>query len=152
MSRVQLALNVSDLDAAIDFYSRLFAATPAKVRPGYANFAVDDPPLKLVLVENPVSRAHGIGGALNHLGVEVEHTGLVVQARRLSADGLVTTDEHGTTCCHAVQDKVWVDDPDGTSWEIYAILSDAPAEGGSYVTGISRQIRSGVAPSATACC
>ena len=72
MSRVQLALNVSDLDAAVDFYSKLFGSPPAKVRPGYANFAIADPPLKLVLIEHADARGSGVAGALNHLGVEVE--------------------------------------------------------------------------------
>jgi len=129
VSRVQLALNVSDLDAAIDFYSKLFASTPAKVRPGYANFAITNPPLKLVLIELPNGRETGISGALNHLGVEVEGIENVAQATsRLSDEGLDTTEEHETTCCYAVQDKVWVQDPDATPWEVYTVLADAPAE------------------------
>lgn len=123
MSRVQLALNVSDLDAAIDFYSKLFATTPAKVRPGYANFAVDEPPLKLVLIEGA-----GQPGTMNHLGVEVFSTDDVAAAQqRLSGQGLDATAESGT-CCYAVQEKVWVDAPDGEPWEIYTVLADAPAE------------------------
>lgn len=123
MSRVQLALNVSDLDAAVDFYSRLFATAPAKRRPGYANFAVADPPLKLVLFEN-----EGADGRLNHLGVEVESTDEVSAAqRRLTDEGLGTATEDGVTCCYAVQDKVWVDDPDGSPWEIYTVLADSDA-------------------------
>ena len=136
MARVQLALNVSDLDAAVDFYSKLFASPPAKVRPGYANFAVADPPVKLVLVETPDARRSGIAGALNHLGVEVEGTEQVARAtRRLSGGGLATTEEHETTCCYAVQDKVWVQDPDATPWEIYTVLADAPVEAGSCGDG-----------------
>jgi catechol 2,3-dioxygenase-like lactoylglutathione lyase family enzyme len=123
MSRVQLALNVSDLEAAVDFYSRLFGAEPAKRRPGYANFAIDQPPLKLVLMEN---QAAG-GRTLNHLGVEVETTDEVTAAtRRLSGEGLATDVEENVTCCYAVQDKVWVSDPDGARWEVYTVLADAP--------------------------
>jgi catechol 2,3-dioxygenase-like lactoylglutathione lyase family enzyme len=132
MSRLQLALNVSDLEAAIDFYSRLFATTPAKLRPGYANFAIADPPLKLVLIETLDGRRPGIAGALNHLGIETEGADEVAQAStRLSDGGLTTTEEHETTCCYAVQDKVWVEDPDATPWEVYAVLGDAPLEAGS---------------------
>jgi catechol 2,3-dioxygenase-like lactoylglutathione lyase family enzyme len=121
MSRVQLALNVSDLDEAISFYSRLFRASPAKVRPGYANFAVDEPPLKLVLIE-------GVGepGSVNHLGVEVASTEDVAAATStFIGAGLQTEVEERTTCCYAVQDKVWVDGPDGARWEIYTVLADA---------------------------
>ena len=133
MSRVQLALNVSDLDAAVDFYSTLFGVTPAKVRPGYANFAVSDPPLKLVLIETGSARGAGIPGALNHVGIEVGTTEDVSRAAaRLKDDGVVTAaEEHATTCCYAVQDKVWVKDPDEAPWEIYTVLSDAPADAGS---------------------
>ena len=121
MSRLQLALNVSDLDSAIDFYSKLFDTPPAKVRPGYANFAVAQPPLKLVLIENA-----GAPGTLNHLGVEVESPDEVAAAqRRLTEQGLPTTVEDQVSCCYAVQDKVWVDSPDGSPWEIYTVLADA---------------------------
>lgn len=131
MSRLQLALNVSDLDAAVAFYSKLFAASPAKRRPGYANFALSDPPLKLVLVEQAEDRVAGVAGALNHLGVEVETTGDVAAASaRLSSSGLETTDQIGTTCCYALQDKVWVEDPDGAPWELYTVIADAPIESG----------------------
>lgn len=131
MSRVQLALNVSDLDEAIDFYSKLFATAPAKVHPGYANFAIADPPLKLVLIENADARGTGVTGALNHLGVEVKDPGEVAQASgRLSGEGLDTLDQKDTTCCFAVQDKVWVEDPDATPWEVYTVLADAPVETG----------------------
>jgi catechol 2,3-dioxygenase-like lactoylglutathione lyase family enzyme len=129
MGRVQLALNVSDVDEAVAFYSRLFQAEPAKRRPGYANFAIADPPLKLVLLEAADARGSGVAGALNHLGVEVEDTGAVVAATtRLAAAGLATATEQGTTCCYATQDKVWVSDPDGAPWEVYTVLADAPAE------------------------
>ena len=122
MSRVQLALNVNDLESAIDFYTKLFGTAPAKVREGYANFAIAEPPLKLVLIENP-----GQGGSLNHLGVEVEHSDLVAAATtRLRDEGLVTDVEEHTTCCYAVQDKVWVHGPDAEPWEVYTVLADAP--------------------------
>ena len=122
MSRVQLALNVSDLDSAVDFYSKLFNTPPTKIRPGYANFAVAEPPLKLVLFENP-----GATGTLNHLGVEVEDTDAVAAAQqRLAGQGLETTAEDEVTCCYAVQDKVWAQAPDGARWEIYTVLADAP--------------------------
>ncbi len=131
MSRVQLALNVSDLDEAVACYSKLFGAEPAKRRPGYANFAIADPPLKLVLMESEDARGRGVAGALNHLGVEVETTDEVaVASGRLSAEGLETEVQDQTTCCFAVQDKVWVNDPDGAPWEVYTVLADAPAESG----------------------
>jgi len=112
MSRLQLALNVDDLETSIAFYSKLFGAVPAKVRPGYANFAIAEPPLKLVLMEHP-----GRGGSLNHLGVEVEDVDTVDAIQnRLAADGLASVDERGTTCCYAQQDKFWVQDtPNGES-------------------------------------
>jgi predicted enzyme related to lactoylglutathione lyase len=120
MSRVQLALNVSDLDEAIAFYSKLFATQPAKVRPGYANFAVAEPPLKLVLIEGA-----GEPGSLNHLGVEVESTDEVAAAEaRLRDEGMATATEDEVACCYAVQDKVWVDGPDREPWEIYTVLAD----------------------------
>jgi catechol 2,3-dioxygenase-like lactoylglutathione lyase family enzyme len=119
---VQLALNVSDLDVAVDFYSRLFATSPAKRERGYANFAIAEPPLKLVLFERPDAPTR-----LNHLGVEVESADAVSAAtQRLRGEGLETASEDAVTCCYAVQDKVWVDDPDGAPWEVYTVLSDAP--------------------------
>lgn len=136
MSRVQLALNVSDLDQAVDFYSGLFGAQPAKLRPGYANFAITDPPLKLVLIESGDARQPGVVGALNHLGVEVETPDEVsLAAARLTEDGVETTEQRGTTCCYAVQDKVWVEDPDGSPWEIYTVLADTPADSGIHGDG-----------------
>jgi catechol 2,3-dioxygenase-like lactoylglutathione lyase family enzyme len=121
MTRVQLALNVSDVDAAVDFYAKLFDAEPAKRRPGYANFAIAEPPLKLVLIENG-----GRGGSLNHLGVEVESTGEVASAERRLADrGLPVLSQEGVDCCYARQDKVWVRDPDGAPWEVYTVLADS---------------------------
>lgn len=129
MSRIQLALNVSDLDAAVDFYSKLFGAVPAKRRPGYANFAIAEPPLKLVLIENRSERGAGVPGALNHLGIEVESAGEVMAAtERLSASGLDPEVQESTTCCYALQDKAWVSDPDGAPWEVYTVLADAPDE------------------------
>lgn len=131
MSRVQLALNVSDLDAAIGFYSKLFKASPAKVMPGYANFAIAEPPLKLVLIESDGRNNDGITGALNHLGVEVETSAEVTEATRyFTGEGLAATVEEETTCCFAVQDKVWVNDPDGAEWEFYTVLADAPVTSG----------------------
>ncbi|HEX4492443.1 MAG TPA: ArsI/CadI family heavy metal resistance metalloenzyme [Acidimicrobiia bacterium] len=139
MSRVQLALNVSDLDAAVAFYSKLFATEPAKRYPGYANFAIAEPPLKLVLMEGP-----GAPGTLNHLGVEVESTDLVAAAdARLRAQGLECATEEEVSCCYAVQDKVWVDAPDGEPWEIYTVLADAEADDGRCCDG---------APESTARC
>ena len=136
MSRVQLALNVSDIDEAVGFYSKLFGTGPAKRRPGYANFAIADPPLKLVLLEDPAARAAGAGGALNHLGVEVETADEVSAATgRLRDEGLATEVQEETTCCYAVQDKVWVNDPDGAPWEVYTVLADAPEETGSAGDG-----------------
>ena len=120
MSRVQLALNVDELESAIEFYSKLFATEPAKVRPGYANFAIAEPPLKLVLIEN-----EGPGGTLNHLGVEVFSTDEVAAAQtRLAAEGLATATEDNVACCYARQDKVWVSGPSGEPWEIYTVLAD----------------------------
>ncbi|OHV31823.1 MULTISPECIES: ArsI/CadI family heavy metal resistance metalloenzyme [Pseudofrankia] len=125
MARVQLALNVSDVEAAVEFYGKLFGTRPAKRRPGYANFAIDTPPLKLVLIENPDVRGTGVAGALNHLGVEVESTDEVsAAAARLAGVGLTTAVEENTACCYALQDKVWVDDPDGAPWEVYTVLAD----------------------------
>ena len=121
MSRVQLALNVDDLDAAIAFYSKLFGVPPAKVKPGYANFAIAEPPLKLVLLENP-----GQGGSLNHLGVEVTSSEAVhSEISRLTDEGIFTEEEIGTTCCFATQDKVWVTGPGGERWEVYTVLADS---------------------------
>jgi catechol 2,3-dioxygenase-like lactoylglutathione lyase family enzyme len=139
MSRVQLALNVDDLEASIDFYSKLFDTAPAKRREGYANFAIESPPLKLVLVEG-----HGAPGSLNHLGVEVETTEEVGAAtKRLSDEGLATATEDEVSCCFAVQDKVWVDAPDGEPWEIYTVLADVEHAPGELRT---------VAPSEDALC
>ncbi len=121
MSRVQLALNVSDIDEAVAFYSKLFGTKPAKTRPGYANFAIADPPLKLVLIEG-----QGHPATLNHLGVEVE-AGAEVRAAeaRLVGEGLATTGVDDTTCCYAEKTETWVNDPDGAPWEVYVKTGDA---------------------------
>jgi catechol 2,3-dioxygenase-like lactoylglutathione lyase family enzyme len=120
--RIQLAINVDDLDESIGFYSKLFGTEPAKVRPGYANFAIADPPLKLILMEN-----RGQGGSLNHLGVEVADTDAVdTEQRRLAEVGLASIDERDTTCCYARQNKFWVEGtPNGERWEIYTVLQDS---------------------------
>jgi catechol 2,3-dioxygenase-like lactoylglutathione lyase family enzyme len=122
MSRVQLALNVNDIEQAVSFYTKLFGTEPAKRRPGYANFAITQPPLKLVLLENP-----GQGGTLNHLGVEVDSTDAVdAEQARLAEAGLAAVDERDTTCCYARQDKFWVTGtPGGERWEIYTVLADS---------------------------
>ena len=123
MARLQLALNVSDLDAAIDFYGKLFKTGPHKVRPGYANFAIDDPPLKLVLFE-----AEDGGMTLNHLGVEVLSAGEVrAETARLTSEGLPTRTDEAELCCDALQDKVYTSGPDGEEWEIYTILDHNPS-------------------------
>ena len=154
MSRLQLALNVDDLDASVAFYTKLFGTAPAKTKPGYANFAVVEPPLKLVLIENP-----GLGGSINHLGVEVADADTVdAEQTRLAEQGLASIDERGTTCCYAKQDKFWVEGaPNGERWEIYTVLEDSETFGvgdtspvgccGDEATG-ERALR----PSATACC
>src|SRR6266567_7415442 len=123
VSRVQLAINVDDLSESIDLYSRLFGTEPAKLRPGYANFAIAEPPLKLILLENP-----GQGGSLNHLGVEVADTEAVdAEQTRLAEAGLASIDERDTTCCYARQDKFWVTGaPNGERWEIYTVKEDSP--------------------------
>ena len=154
--RVQLALNVNDIGEAITFYSRLFGTEPAKVRPGYANFAIAEPPLKLVLLENP-----GQGGSLNHLGVEVPDTDTVeAEQARLTGAGLAGAEERDTTCCYARQDKFWVQGaPDGESWEIYTVLADSqtfygedhgPAGGGG--AGGHTEEAAAPAGSAAKCC
>lgn len=157
MSRLQLALNVDDLDASVAFYSTLFGTAPAKTKPGYANFAITQPPLKLILIENP-----GKGGSINHLGVEVADTDAVdAEQERLGAAGLASVEEKGTTCCYATQDKFWVEGaPDAERWEIYTVLEDSETFGvgdhsqieqagccGSEAEG-ERELR----PTATACC
>ena len=163
MSRVQLALNVADLEASVAFYSILFGVEPHKRRPGYANFAVSEPPLKLVLIQvGAEARGHGVAGALNHLGVEVADTTEVeAGAQRLRAAGLAAFDEADTTCCYALQDKVWVHDPAGAPWEIYAIKDDNPAAANSPAAMLSSNdsgndgaccVSSAAASAEPACC
>ena len=123
MSRLQLALRVADLEGSIAFYSKLFGVEPAKRRPGYANFAVADPPLKLVLIEG----GPGTPTVLDHLGVEVATDAEVAAAStRLAGEGLATLEENDTSCCYAVQDKVWVHGPGGEPWEVYTVKGEAP--------------------------
>ena len=122
--RLQLALNVRDLNEAVEYYSKLFNAKPHKLREGYANFAIDHPPLKLVLFENPNARER-----LNHLGVEAfDESELEAAAARLEAAGIVSEIQHDQTCCHATQNKVWSSEPQGLRWEWYRITDDNPAE------------------------
>jgi lactoylglutathione lyase len=144
MSRVQLALNVDDIDEAVTFYTKLLGTGPAKRKPGYANFAVAEPPLKLVLLENP-----GKGGSINHLGVEVADSATVhAEIARLTGEGLFTDEEIGTTCCFATQDKVWVTGPGGERWEVYTVLADSDTFGSSPQTLID----AGQAPEGGVCC
>jgi catechol 2,3-dioxygenase-like lactoylglutathione lyase family enzyme len=130
VSRIQLALDVDDVEAATAFYAKLFGVAPAKTRPGYANFAIADPPLKLVLLENP-----GSGGTLNHLGVEVGSVDEVdAEQTRLAAVGLASTEERDSTCCYAKQTKFWVENtPDDVRFEIYTVLADSPTFSGDAV-------------------
>ncbi|MEO6018869.1 MAG: ArsI/CadI family heavy metal resistance metalloenzyme [Knoellia sp.] len=155
-SRVQLALNVSDLEASIAFYSAMFGVEPAKRRPGYANFAIAEPPLKLVLIEtSDETRGTGTVGALNHLGVEVPSGDDVTAARhRFSSAGLAAFDENDTTCCYALQDKVWVHDPAGAPWEVYTVKDENPADArpASASIEILRQREDGVPQTGAACC
>ncbi len=146
MSRVQLALNVPDIDDAVAFYAKLFATEPNKRKPGYANFAIADPPLKLVLFESP-----GAESRLNHLGVEVDSSEQVwAHEDRLKADDLSVVEESGT-CCFARQDKVWVDGPDG-SWEIYTVLEDSDTFGASSEKLAADEACCGATPVAEARC
>ncbi|WP_421121427.1 ArsI/CadI family heavy metal resistance metalloenzyme [Aquihabitans daechungensis] len=157
MSRVQLALNVSNIDEAVAFYSKLFATEVTKRKPGYANFAIAEPPLKLVLIEGEG------GGTLNHLGVEVATAAEVEAAEgRLSADGVATTGVDDTTCCYAQKTETWVNDPDGAPWEWYVKTGDAEQMSSSTrddetasccaPTAISESVALGVAPGASSGC
>lgn len=148
MSRLQLALNVNDVDAAVEFYSTLFDTAPVKRRPGYANFAVANPPLKLVLFENPQK-----SGTLNHLGVERESMAEVeVEADRLEAAGFDLRVEGDVVCCYARQDKHWVTGPDGQSWENYVVLADSEPElEGKTLTEIT-PVEASEASAAGGCC
>jgi catechol 2,3-dioxygenase-like lactoylglutathione lyase family enzyme len=148
MSRLQLALNVPNIDEAVDFYTKLFATEPNKIKPGYANFAIADPPLKLVLFEKA-----GADARLNHLGVEVTSTDEVAAHQaRLTGEGIATVEENGT-CCFANQDKVWLDGPDG-AWEIYTVIEDTDAFGTSsaHVAGEDSLSCATVPEAAARCC
>jgi len=146
MPRIQLALNVDNLAEAVAFYSKLFNTQPAKLKEGYANFAVADPPLKLVLLENP-----GNGATLNHLGVEVESSDLVHdEIARLAGEGMFTEEQIGTTCCFAKQDKVWVTGPGGEKWEVYTVLADSETFGTS--PGLLAADPSGGKPATSSSC
>ena len=143
MSRVQLALNVTDVDAAVEFYSKLFATPVAKRKPGYANFEIAEPPLKLVLIEGPE------GGTLNHLGVETMDPADVLAAEaRLSETGLATTGVDDTVCCFATKTETWVHDPDGAPWEWYVKTGDADQMANQIVGGDGEAMC--CAPAATA--
>jgi catechol 2,3-dioxygenase-like lactoylglutathione lyase family enzyme len=153
MSRVQLALNVNDIDEAVTFYTALFGTEPAKRKPGYANFAIAEPPLKLVLLENP-----GQGGTLNHLGVEVADADTVdAEQSRLAQAGLAAVDERDTTCCYARQDKFWVTgSPVAERWEIYTVLADSATFWGpddeQRSDAIQAELGGKPAQQATQCC
>lgn len=148
MSRIQLALNVDDVEAATAFYATLFGTEPAKTRPGYANFAITDPPLKLVLLENP-----GQGGTLNHLGVEVGSVEEVdAEQTRLAAVGLASTEERDSTCCYAKQTKFWVENtPDDVRWEVYTVLADSPTFSGGTAPLATAEPLGDTAASAPCC-
>jgi len=134
MSRVQLALRVSDLEGSVAFYRSLFGVEPAKRRPGYANFVIADPPLKLVLIEGESDQPT----VMDHLGVEVETTDEVTDAtERLASLGLLTAVENDTTCCYALQDKVWVHGPGAEPWEVYTVKADAPDATRIHPVGVS---------------
>src|SRR4051794_30566890 len=153
MARVQLALNVENLEESVAFYSKLFDTEPAKIKPGYANFAVAEPPLKLILIENP-----GEGGSINHLGIEVPDVDTVdAEQTRLAGEGFASIDERGTTCCYAKQDKFWVEGtPNGERWEVYTVLADSEtfsaggASEGSTCCGT--EVAADPAASAGSCC
>jgi catechol 2,3-dioxygenase-like lactoylglutathione lyase family enzyme len=150
MSRIQLALNVEDLETSIDFCTQLLGAPPVKTKPGYANFAVAEPPLKLILIENP-----GQGGSINHLGVEVADTSTVeAEQERLAAAGHALIEEREATCCYAKQDKFWVQDaPNGEQWEIYTVLEDSATFSATDSPACCGQdVGTELRPRAEACC
>jgi catechol 2,3-dioxygenase-like lactoylglutathione lyase family enzyme len=153
MSRVQLALRVSDLAGSVAFYSKLFGVEPAKQRPGYANFAVEEPPLKLVLIEGDADQPT----VMDHLGVEVFSTDDVAAATtRLRESGLVTLSENDTECCYALQDKVWVHGPGSEPWEVYVVKGDADRldkdTGSACCCGEAAETDRGQEPAAAGCC
>lgn len=151
-----LALNVRDVGRSIEFYEKLFGLEPVKVRPGYAKFDVENPPLNLTLNGVPF----GERGALSHLGIQVASTADVLAVReRWHEAGLVTRDEMQTNCCYALQDKTWVTDPDGNEWEAFVVLEDnlpasttccVPTQAAQAETGRveTEAVRAGV----SACC
>jgi catechol 2,3-dioxygenase-like lactoylglutathione lyase family enzyme len=141
MSRVQISLNVDDVDAAVEFYSTFFGAAPAKHRPGYANFALDDPPLKLCLMSG-----YGPPGSVNHLGVEVEDDREVDAASgRLAAAGIPLIGHREVHCCYSRQAKVWFDDTAGARWEVYTVVEDSDEACEDGYTADARGIRMGAA-------
>jgi catechol 2,3-dioxygenase-like lactoylglutathione lyase family enzyme len=147
MNRVQLALTVGDVDRAVDFYRKVFRTEPAKRRPGYANFVIADPPLKLVLIEGDE------GGTLNHLGVEVQGSPAVHEATGWFAEsGLPTRLEDGVECCYARQDKVWVEDPDGMEWEWYTVLGDSDQASSTECCDHESNASADAGTPAPACC
>ena len=153
MSRVQLALRVADLEASVAFYSKLFGTEPAKRRPGYANFAIAEPPLKLVLLEG----APGEPTRMDHLGVEVQTTEEVTAATaRLATEGLPTATEEDTACCYAIQDKVWVTGPGAEPWEVYVVKADSDVLGDDTIPAPccapAAEADGTAQPAATACC
>ncbi|MER7893107.1 ArsI/CadI family heavy metal resistance metalloenzyme [Micromonospora sp. NPDC094482] len=153
MSRVQLALRVSDLEGSVAFYAKLFGVEPAKRRPGYANFAVENPPLKLVLLEGEPDQPT----VMDHLGVEVFDTDEVNAAtRRLTDAGLITLEENDTECCYALQDKVWVHGPGNEPWEVYTVKADSgqlnKAVEGECVCGTPDGEKTPVSSGATSSC
>ena len=146
--RLQLALNVNDIDQAVDFYSKLFDAEPAKRKPGYANFAIQNPPLKLVLFEVPDAPER-----LNHLGVEVFEAEQVTEAtERLKAAGLADLVEDEATCCYAKQDKVWAVEPQGLRWEYYRVLEDSEEFGEDVTIPQPREAKDAEEPQVQRCC
>src|SRR3954447_12848558 len=152
MSRLQLALNVNNLEESLAFYSKLFGTTPAKVKPGYANFAIAEPPLKLVLIENP-----GQGGSVNHLGVEVETVEVVdSEEARLATEGLASVEERDQTCCYARQTKFWVENaPNGERWQIRAVLEASETSSGRSTDAAGccgTAVGPGLRPTGWACC
>ncbi|NUV68754.1 glyoxalase/bleomycin resistance/dioxygenase family protein [Streptomyces sp. CAI-121] len=152
MSRVQLALRVPDLAASVAFYTKLFGTEPAKLREGYANFAIAEPPLKLVLIEGTENE----DTRMDHLGVEVGTTEEVHAATaRLDGEGLATTEENDTTCCYAVQDKVWVHGPGREPWEVYVVKADAgtlPKQPGSTCCAATVEQEASEPVAAGGCC
>ncbi|MET9904683.1 ArsI/CadI family heavy metal resistance metalloenzyme [Streptomyces sp. NPDC006446] len=153
MSRVQLALRVPDLAASVAFYTKLFGSAPAKLRDGYANFAIAEPPLKLVLIEG----AGGEETRMDHLGIEVDTTEAVHAATtRLAETGLATVEENDTTCCYALQDKVWVHGPGQEPWEVYVVKADADSlvkqRGSTCCAGPGEDAPGESAASAASCC